>query len=113
MKRLDEACVLSICVGRPGIILKSDMDDPKLMEGSRCEVPSRITTSLSKADIIAVTADEDVRDAIKSCCGGEVRPFVKRYMQMMGSPFRRAGRAISAKSSSIPKCAVAVGSYDR
>ena len=42
-----------------------------------------------------------------------MRPFVKRYMQMMGSPFRRAGRAISAKSSSIPKCAVAVGSYDR
>lgn len=84
VKRLDEACVLSICVGASGIILKSDMDDPKLMEGSRCEVPSRITTSLSKADIICGDGCEDVRDAIKSCCGGEVRPFVKRYMQNDG-----------------------------
>lgn len=84
VKRLDEACVLSICVGASGIILKSDMDDPKLMEGSRCEVPSRITTFLSKADIICGDGCEDVRDAIKSCCGGEVRPFVKRYMQNDG-----------------------------
>ena len=84
VKRADEACVLSICVGAPGIILKSDMDDPKLMEGSRCEVPSRITTFLSKADIICGDGCEDVRDAIESCCGGEVRPFVKRYMQNDG-----------------------------
>lgn len=84
VKRADEACVLSICAEAPGIILKSDMDDPKLMEGSRCEVPSRITTFLSKADIICGDGCEDVRDAIESCCGGEVRPFVKRYMQNDG-----------------------------
>ena len=84
VKRADEACVLSICAEAPGIILKSDMDDPKLTEGSRCEVPSRITTFLSKADIICGDGCEDVRDAIESCCEGEVRPFVKRYMQNDG-----------------------------
>ena len=84
VKRADEACVLSICAEAPGIILKSDMDGPKLMEGSRCEVPSRITTFLSKVDIICGDGCEDVRDAIESCCEGEVRPFVKRYMQNGG-----------------------------
>lgn len=84
VKRADEACVLSICAEVPGIILKSNMDDPRLMEGSRCEVPSRIATFLSKADIICGDGCEDVRDAIESCRGGEVRPFVKRYMQNDG-----------------------------
>ena len=113
VKRLDEACVLSICVGASGIILKSDMDDPKLMEGSRCEVPSRITTSLSRPILFAVTAARTLETpssrAAEERCGLSSSGICK----MMGSPFRRAGRAISAKSSSIPKCAVAVGSYDR
>lgn len=81
MKRVDEACVLSICVGAPGIILKPDIADPLPTEGGSCEVPSRVKTFLSEAYVFCGDGCEDVRDAIESCCGGEVRPFVKRYMQ--------------------------------
>ncbi len=42
MKRVDEACVLSICVGAPGIILKPDIADPLPTEGGSCEVPFRL-----------------------------------------------------------------------
>lgn len=81
MKRVDEACVLSICVGAPGIILKPDIADPLPTEGGSCEVPSRVKAFLSEAYVFCGDGCEDVRDAIESCCGGEVRPFVKRYMQ--------------------------------
>lgn len=81
MKRVDEACVLSICAAAPGIILKPDIADPLPTEGGSCEVPSRVKTFLSEAYVFCGDGCEDVRDAIESCCGGEVRPFVKRYMQ--------------------------------
>lgn len=87
VKRADEACVLSICVGASGVILKSDTDGPRLTEDSSCEVPSRIMTFLSEAHAFCGDDCEDVRDAIGSCCEGEVRPFVKRYMQNDGVTF--------------------------
>ena len=87
VKRADEACVLSICVGAPGIILKPDIDSPRLTEGSSCEVPSRITAFLSEAHVVCGDGCEDVRDAIESCREGEVRPFVERYMQNDGVVF--------------------------
>ena len=84
VKGADEACVLSICVRAPGIILKPEMDGPRLTEGSSCEAPSRIKTFLSEVCAFCGDGCEDVRDAIESCCEGEVRPFVERYMQNDG-----------------------------
>lgn len=49
VKRADEACALSICVGAPGIILKPDIADPRPTEGGSCEVPSRVEAFLSEA----------------------------------------------------------------
>ena len=40
VKRADEAYLLSIYTGAPGIILKPGIDDPQLTENSSCEVPS-------------------------------------------------------------------------
>lgn len=86
-KRADEACVLSICVGAPGIILKSDIVDPRSTEGGSCEVPSRVKAFLSEAHVFCDDDCEDIRDAIRSCREGEVRPFVRRYMQRDGIAF--------------------------
>lgn len=51
VKRADEACVLSICVGAPGIILKPDIVDPRPTEGGSCEVPSRVEAFLSETRV--------------------------------------------------------------
>lgn len=87
VKRADEACVLSICVGAPGIILKSDIVDPRSTEGGSCEVPSRVKAFLSEAHVFCDDDCEDIRDAIGACREGEVRPFVRQYMQRDGVAF--------------------------
>lgn len=109
VKRADEAYLLSIYTGAPGIILKPGIDDPQLTENSSCEVPSRIETFLSEAYRLCGDSCEDVKEALELCRGGEVRPFVKRYMQNDGVVFQRADRRITARSSSMLDCAMGVG----
>ena len=92
VKRADEACLLSIYTGAPGIILNPGIGDPQLTEDSSCEVPSRIKAFLSKAYVLCGDSCEDVKGALESCCGGEVRPFVKRYMQNDGVVFPTCGQ---------------------
>lgn len=92
VKRADEACLLSIYSGVPGIILKPEIDCPQLTEDSSCEVPSRITTFLSQVSVFWGDSCEDVKDALENCCEGEVRPFVKRYMQNDGVVFPACGQ---------------------
>lgn len=92
VKRADEACLLSIFSGVPGIILKPEIDCPQLTEDSSCEVPSRITTFLSQVSVFCGDSCEDVKGALEKCCEGEVRPFVKRYMQNDGVVFPACGQ---------------------
>lgn len=92
VKRADEACLLSIYSGAPDIILKPGIDYPQLTEESCCEVPSRITTFLSQVSVFCGDNCEDVKGVLESCCGGEVRPFVKRYMQNDGVVFPTCGQ---------------------
>lgn len=92
VKRADEAYLLSIYTGAPGIILKPGIDDPQLTENSSCEVPSRIETFLSEAYRLCGDSCEDVKEALELCRGGEVRPFVKRYMQDDGVIFPACGQ---------------------
>ena len=92
VKRADEAYLLSIYTGAPEIILKPGIDDPQLTENSSCEVPSRIETFLSEAYRLCGDSCEDVKEALELCRGGEVRPFVKRYMQNDGVVFPACGQ---------------------
>lgn len=93
VKRADEAYLLSIYSGAPGIILKPEIDCPQLTEDSNCEAPSRITTFLSQVRVFCGDSCEDVKDALEKCCEGEVRPFVKRYMQNDGIVFPACGQS--------------------
>lgn len=92
VKRADEAYLLSIYTGVSGIILKPGLGNPQLTENSSCETPSRIKTFLSEAYGLCGDSCEDVKSALESCRGGEVRPFVKRYMQNDGVVFPTCGQ---------------------
>lgn len=92
VKRADEAYLLSIYTGASGIILKPGIGNPLLTENSSCETPSRIKTFLSEAYCLCGDSCEDVKCALESCRGGEVRPFVKRYMQNDGLVFPACGQ---------------------
>lgn len=92
VNRADEACLLLIYTGAPAIIFKPGIAEPQLTEDSCCEAPSRIKTFLSEANVFCGDSCEDVKGAQESCCGGEVRPFVKRYMQNDGVVFPACGQ---------------------
>lgn len=81
VERADEACVLSIIVRSPWLILRPDVEDPKPVESGRSKIPSRIRDFLSETKIFCNDDCRDVRDAIESCREKEVTPFIKRYMR--------------------------------
>ena len=81
MDRVDEACVLSIIVGAPGLILKPDLKTPEPFGGGHSKVPSRIENFFSNARVFCGDDCEDVREAIESCCNGELSPFARKYMR--------------------------------
>lgn len=77
--RADEACVLSVIMRSPWLILRPDVKDPKPIGDGRSKIPSRIRDFLSEIERFCNDDCGDIRVAIESCCEGEVASFIGRY----------------------------------